>query len=287
VFDSVLNDSNYVSVTVQFNTIGKYFISSDSTNGMWFVDSGYALLTGPQLIKLKGVGAPILGTTTNYVLNQNTNGCGFTIAIAPPDDYLPRTLSSTWRYQYIPPLIGSTGNIDSIDLIVSLSNLTFNGKDYTEYSTSLGDKYYFAKEGSYTYWEYGYPDFDYAGIFDKVDDFIEYIYLKANQPVGTSWESPEIGATYGGAFGLTPKVGIAKSVFTIMSVKKPYTVAGKVFPNVITVKRDIMFKQTGGTYTKLMDGTAMYAKDIGLIDQIINLPGGAIEKVPILRWNIK
>jgi hypothetical protein len=285
--DSVLTDSNYVVINVQFNSVGKYLISSDTLNGMWFVDSGFVTTTGPKQIKLKGAGTPILPITNGFVLNQNTNGCGFSITVLPADNYLPKTLSSTWSFQYKPALIGSSGNIDSFAVIVSLSSITNNGKDYAEFATTLGDNYYFAKEGVYNYWEYGYPDFDYAGIFDKVDDFVEYIYLKANQPAGSTWESPAIGATYGAAFGLTPIVGTTKSVFTVINAKKPYTIAGKTFSNVITVKRDIMFKPTGGTYVKLMDGTAMYAKDIGLIDQIINLPGGGTENIPILRWDIK
>ncbi len=285
--DSVLTDSNYVLINVQFSNIGKYLISSDSQNGMWFVDSGFVTSAGLKQIKLKGFGTPILPIKTSFILNQNTSGCGFSITVLPADNYLPKSLLSTWSFQYKPALIGPTGNIDSFGVIVSLSSINNNGKDYAQFTTSLGDTYYFAKEGVYNYWEYGYPDFDYAGIFDKVDDFVEYIYLKANQPIGASWETPAIGATYGAAFGIPPIVGTTKSVFTIISTKKPYTIGGKTFPNVITVKRDIMFKPTGGTYVKLMDGTAMYAKDIGLIDQIINLPGGGTQNIPILNWDIK
>jgi hypothetical protein len=49
-----------------------------------------------------------------------------------------------------------------------------------------------------------------------------------------------------------------------------------------------MFQETGTTnYIKVMDGTAWYAKGVGLIDQVINLPGGKTENIPLIRWNIK
>lgn len=285
---SVLTDSNYVLINVRFSSKGKYYINTDTVNGMWFIDSGYVLITGQVVIKLKGYGKPVLPNGGTFLMTHNNETCGFSLTTSAADDYLPATNGSTWRYQYIPAMIGNGGaNIDSFDIIVIPPSINFNNKVYFQYATSLLDTFYFAKQAT-DYYEYGTLDFDYTFIFDKEDSFMEYIYLKDNQPVGASWETTELGVSYGAAFGGTSNPGTAKDVFTILSVNQPYTIAGKTFQNVITVRRDIMFKQTGTTsFVKVMDGTAMYAKGYGLIDQAINLPGGLKENIPILHWNIK
>jgi hypothetical protein len=284
--DSVLTDSNYVLINVMFSSSGKYYINTDTINGMWFIDSGFALVTGPTVIKLKGYGIPILPNAGTFLLTHNNEACGFALT-ASDDDYLPATAGSFWRYQYIPAMIGTGGtNIDSFDVTVIPPTINFSNKTYFKFGTSLADTFYFAKQGN-DYYEYSTPDFDYTFVFDQVDSFIEYIYLKSNQPAGTTWESPELGVSYGAAFGGTSKPGIAKDVFTIISVNQPYTVAGTTFQNTITIRRDILFKEAGTTsFIKVLDGTAMYAKGIGLIDQAINLPGGSTQSIPILRWKI-
>jgi hypothetical protein len=286
--DSTLSDSSYVNIHVNFTTTGKYYFTSDTINGMWFLDSGYALVTGPTVIKLKGFGQPILPNVSTYLINNNAQGCGFTITAISAEDYLPSSNASSWRFQYIPAVISAGGaKIDSFDVTVTPPTIPYNGRTYIQYATSLLDTFYFAKQSN-DYYEFGTLDFDYTFIYDKVDNFIEYIYLKTNQPVGTTWESPAVGVSYGGSWGLPSKTGLAKDVFTIVGINQIHTVAGNAFPNVISVRRDIMFQETGTTnYIKVMDGTAWYAKGVGLIDQVINLPGGKTENIPLIRWNIK
>ncbi len=286
--DTTLSDSSYVYIHVNFITTGKYHFTSDTVNNIWFIDSGYALVTGPAVIKLKGFGQPALPVTSTYLINNNAKGCGFSITASSPDDYLPSTNASTWRFQYVPAVLSASGaKIDSFDVTVTPPTILYNGRTYVQYATSLLDTFYFAKQSN-DYYEFGTLDFDYTFIYDKVDNFIEYIYLKTNQPVGTTWESPEVGVSFGGAWGLTSKTGLAKDVFTIVELNLPHTVAGITFQNVIGVRRDIMFKETGATnYTKVMDGIAWYAKGVGLIDQAINLPGGKTENIPLIRFTIK
>jgi hypothetical protein len=286
--DSTLSDSSYVNIYVNFTTTGKYYFTSDTVNDMWFIDSGYALVTGPTVIKLKGFGKPALPITSTFLINNNAKGCGFSITATSADDYLPITEASTWRFQYIPSVLSTNGaKIDSFDVTVTPPTIPYNGRTYIQYATSLLDTFYFAKQSN-DYYEFGTLDFDYTFIYDKVDNFIEYIYLKTNQPVGTTWESPEVGVSFGGAWGLTSKMGLTKDVFTIVEVNTSHSVAGNTFQNVIGVRREIMFKETGtSNYVKVMDGTAWYAKGIGLIDQAINLPGGKIENIPLIRWTIK
>ena len=287
--DSTLSDSSYVNIHVNFTTTGKYYFTSDTINGMWFLDSGYALVTGPTVIKLKGFGQPILPTISNFLINNNSHGCGFTIKADAGDDYLPRTEASTWKYGLDPSLLDNNGlPISSFSVTVTSPLISYNGRDYYQYfSTELKDTYYFAKDGD-NYWAHSTLDFDYTYVFDSPNPFTDYIYLKTNQPINTSWESVPVTVTYGAAWGLTPKTGLAKDIFTIVNISPTYSVGGNIFQNVITVKRELMFQATGTTsYVKLMDGLAMYAKGVGLVNQEISLPGGLIQKIPLLSWTIK
>ena len=286
--DSTLTDSSYVLIHVNFTTTGKYYFTSDTVNGMWFIDSGYTSVTGPTTIKLNGYGQPLLPNVSTFLINSNVQGCGFSITAIAGIDYLPNTSASTWTFQYIPSLLSTSGaKIDSFNVTVTPPSIPYNGKVYLQYATSLLDTFYFSKQ-THDYYEFGTLDFDYTFVYDKVDNFIEYIYLKDNMPVTTTWESPTIGVSFGAAWGLVSKTGTAKDVFTIMGVNQSHTVAGNTFQNVIVVKRELMFEETGSTtFTKEMDGLAYYAKGVGLIDQVINLPNGKTENIPLLHWSIK
>jgi hypothetical protein len=92
---------------------------------------------------------------------------------------------------------------------------------------------------------------------------------------------------FGSFIGATVKPGVAKTVFTIAGVNQTMTIAGKTLTNVITVKREIYFKETGGIgFTKILTGTASYAKGIGMVDQNIVLSGTSSQSVTATNWKI-
>ena len=284
--DSVLTSSNYVSVNVNFTSTGKYFINTDTVNGMWFVDSGYALLVGPAVIKLKGYGKPILPNSTTFIVRFNNEHCAFTISKGLAEDYLPTTTGSFWEFQYLPGLIGGGVPLNNFKVTVARDAILYNGKAYYQYGTSLLDTFYFAKDSG-IYYEYGTPDFDYTGIFDEVGSLFEYPYLNENLLVGGSWESPLCAVTFGQFLGTPSKLGRAKIKFTILTKGQNYTIAGKTVPNTITVKREIYFQADGtSVFNLILDGTIAYARGIGMIDQNINLPDGSLQKIPVTNWKI-
>jgi hypothetical protein len=287
IMDSTLTDSNYVYIQVNFTGTGKYFVGTDTLNGIWFCDSGYALVTGSKILKLKGYGTPILPISNNFLVKFNNEYCSFSCNCTAGSDYLPTTVGSTWTFQYLPGLTTSTGSLDSFNLTVVPQFIPYNGKNYYQYATSLLDTFYYAKLGD-TYYEYGTVDFDYTSIFDGIGTFIEYPYLKDKQPVGTTWESGEETVQFGGFYGTTSTPGLAKTVFTISAINQTFTIAGKTLTGVTTVKREIYFKATGAAgFTKVLSGTASYAKGIGLIDQYIALSSTTAQTIPVIRWNIK
>ncbi len=280
----LVSSKNYAAINVNFTSQGKYKIFTDTVNGMWFIDSGFAVSTGATVIKLKGFGKPILPITTDFIVYFNNNICSFSVSVdgsvigggggsggggggsvgsGTNGDYFPTTSGSSWTYQYIPKL----GNIDTFRVAVPDGLYTIDSLSYARFGTSLLDTFYFAKDGIGNYYAYSTPDFDYTFIFDTIPNyFFAYPFLKESANVADSWETASYGPVWTG--GLK---GDAKAVFTIITKNSPYTIAGNTYQNVINVKRDVMFKPTGSTtWTLMLSGNTFYAKDFGMIDQVFS-----------------
>lgn len=284
--DTALTNNNYILVNVNFTAAGKYKVYTDTVNGMWFIDSGFAVSTGQTSIKIRGRGTPILPKKTNFALIFNNNLCTFSITptgtgsggsgggsggsgSGSNGDYFPTTSGSSWVYQYIPKL----GNIDTFTVRALQKQVQVTGDTllYSQFATRLLDTFYFAKDNKGTYYALSSIDFDYTFLFDSIPNgFLSYPFLKENANVADTWESGEYGKVRLGT-GATAERGVAKAVFTIISKNTtPYTVANKTYSNVINVKRDIMFKPDGATaFRMIISGNSYYAKGFGLIDQVI------------------
>ncbi len=76
---SILDSSNYALIYVNVASIGKYDIRTNVSNGMYFRDSGYFNKTGVQRISLKGVGAPVVPDTTQFVFSFGNSSCVFSV----------------------------------------------------------------------------------------------------------------------------------------------------------------------------------------------------------------
>lgn len=270
VIDQNLTDSNYVVIKVNFTLQGKYKIYSDTINGMWFIDSGFALTTGATTVKLKGYGKPILPNRADFVLTFGSSFCAFSVVTSATGgsgggtstDYFPNTLASNWTYEYLPKL----GTLDTFRSTVTNQTVFFDNMVFKQFDTNpLGEPYYFSKDNAGNYYALSTTDFDYLFLFDSIPNtFITYPFLKDNVAVGTTWESPEYGKVKLGS-----EIGVSKAVFTIMGKGITYNVFSTSYSDVISVKRVIHFKPDGGSYRALIEGTSYYAKGVGLIDQVI------------------
>lgn len=277
IVDTALTNNNYIIVNVNFTAAGKYRIYTDTVNGMWFIDSGFAISAGKTTVKIRGRGTPILPKRTNFALSFNNNLCTFAITptgtggsggsgggTGSKGDYFPTTSGSNWVYQYIPKL----GGADTFTVTVAPQQVQITGDTllYSQFATSRRDTFYFSKDNKGIYYAFSTVDFDYTFLFDTVPKFfISYPFLKENAIVGESWES----GTYAPVWTKGQR-GTAKAVFTIISKNTPYTVANKTYSDVINVQRDIKFLPDNGTaYTTLISGNSYYAKGFGLIDQVI------------------
>ena len=81
VRDSVLNQTNYVTLRVNIVNPGIYKIITGTENGFSFYDSGYILNTGVQSIKLKAIGRPIAVKNTNFLVTFGESFCSFTVPV--------------------------------------------------------------------------------------------------------------------------------------------------------------------------------------------------------------
>jgi hypothetical protein len=277
---ALVTTSNYALINVNFTAQGKYKIYTDTVNGMWFLDSGFAISTGAIVIKLKGYGKPILPKTTAFTIYFNNNVCTFEVSVngsavssgggsgsGSGGDYFPTTVGSSWTYQYIPKL----GTIDTFRVTVAQSQIVRDTLSYAQFGTSLLDTFYFAKDGKGTYYSLSSVDFDYTFLFDSIPNFfISYPFLKESANVGDTWETNEYG-TVKLVSGTTTEYGKAKAVFTVVSKNTTtYTIGGKTYSDVINMKREIKFipNGTGAVYRTLLIGNSYYARNYGLIDQV-------------------
>ena len=286
VKDSVLTDSNYVEVQVNFSATGKYKISTDTSNGFSFLDSGYAFTTGLQSVRLKGTGKPIFVQQTNFSVAFDTSVCMFSINVTdtvPPPivtpvtsaDYFPTSDSSNWTYQF---QNGSTAS-DSIHTAVFGTDATIAGNTYRTFisqQSGVIDTSYYRKGGG-LYYTYG--NFNQFNVYDTVDSKADYIFLKDNVPVSTTWESPEINAT------LASTPGKAKITFTIEGKDIQTTIGNTTIDSVIQVKQEYMFAPSAtGVYQTVTTANFYYAKNIGFIKAETSDPSPVT--LYISRWEI-
>ncbi len=274
VVDQAMGDSNYAIINVTFTKQGKYKIFTDTVNGIWFIDSGFALTTGATKIKLKAYGKPILPNTVDLALTFGSSVCSFPVSATltgsagSNTDYFPNTTNSTWTYELLPTTSPGT---DTFRITVTDETSLVDNNLFKKFALTPGnDPYYFSKDNLGNYFAYSTIDFDYTYIFDDPPtSYISYIFLKDNVPVGTTWETQELGG-----LKLNGQSGVAKASFAIMGKDVTHAVLGTTYSNVINVKRTILFKPDGGTsFVTVLEGNSYYAKGFGLVDQVFVISG--------------
>ncbi|MBC7651815.1 MAG: hypothetical protein H7101_08705, partial [Deinococcales bacterium] len=245
VMDSVLTDSNYVTITATITKPGNYKIYSDTVNGFWFRDSAFVLTAGVKTFKLKGYGKPILPKTANFTVLFNASACLFSITVtttaggggggntptAPSGDYFPITPNSNWTYDYTsnPP--------DTIRYTSKNFTATVNNKVYRIFTTNLGDTLAYRKDslqGEY---------FAYSR-FANDSRPLDYKFLDDKLPVNSFWETDTI-STVALGFPTTYKIR-----FTIDAKNASYIINGNALDSVIKVKQEVFIQVPGGLFTK-------------------------------------
>jgi hypothetical protein len=269
VKNTALNGTNKVDIKVNVTTIGTYNISTTPINGMTFSGTGALAVTGVQIVTLTGSGTPVNSGSITVSITAGGTSCTFPVVVtdaAPPllDDYFPRTVNSNWSYDYdddlstpaptdtllqkvISQTFASSGNTYNIFMITDDASAGFDTAGY--YRRSGGDYYLFTEMGNY------------LGL-DSNSQWMEFIFLKDNQPVGTAWNTNQFVLSQ---LGLSFTLRIA---FTILQKDISVTVNGVTYPNTIIVQEK--YEQfAGGTWNDMTPSVGYYknyyAKGVGLI----------------------
>lgn len=287
-----VGDSNYALVNVKFTAQGKYKITSDTVNGLWFIDSGFATQTGALLVKVRAKGKPILPQKSDFVLTLNGSVCTFSLSSANPganNDYFPNTFGSSWTYRFVPPLQTppnwfTTTVLTNTYRIDTLTYFEFQQVD----SMNNKSSYYFAKDGKGNYYAYSTIEFDYTTVLDSIvpvtKSYVSYPFMKESANVGENWTVSQPGTSW-----YKGQSGTSQAVFTVIQKGTPYVAGGTTYSDVIAMKREIQFKASGSTtgFAKIAEGTAYYARGTGLVDQVFPRSGGTTQAITLKTATIK
>lgn len=267
--DTALNTTNYVLAKVNFTATGKWLIKSDSVNGVWFIDSGYTTTLGEQTLKIQGYGKPILPIFFNLTLYYNTSSCTFTCNSSVPiiRDYFPTTQNSFWVYY-------SSTIRDSMYASVLPTTTTINGLVYDRLElytplTNTRDTLPYRKDGAGNYYRY------FAVTTGPNRD---YIFLKDNVAVGTTWESPIVNLVY---LGIPTQ---AKLKFSVLERNVMATVNSRTFDSVIKIKEEWQYL-ISGSFQTVNTNEHWFAKNIGQIN-FVQVNPLSPQTISIRRWRV-
>ena len=227
-----LTSANTVQIQVNVATAGSYNISTNTVNGITFTKSGIFTTTGVQTILLTGTGIPINSGAQPFTVTFGTSTCNFNVTfqpgVMPSNDYFPLTVGSNWTFSRV-------NGTPSDDVFFKVIGYTpaINAKTYNTieahsvpFTGQAFDSGFYRKPGG-DYYQY----IDYSKVL-QFDNPVtgEFIFLKDNVPVNTTWTSPTISGT----LGTIPVTGFIK--MTILAKAVPVTIGGFNFPDVIKVQ---------------------------------------------------
>lgn len=285
VANAVLGVSHTVQIQITTTVAGAYNISTNTVAGFSFSGSGNATL-GLQQITLSASGTPTASGPQTFTVSFGTSTCTFIVNVLP-NDYYPRTTGSNWSYEIDDDPLDSLIRYVIPNTVSALGN-TFNiflSNDGTGQDSS---GYYRRNAGDYFEW------FD-AGGYMGYDNpvWAEYIMVKDNVPVGTTWKSGAFSGvvTNGGA----PSNLSTRFSYKILQKDIPVTLTtstGTVtYENVIIVEEKIELN-IGGTWTDITSsldfyGKSYFARGIGLIKyEAFNAANALLGQQELRRYQI-
>jgi hypothetical protein len=262
VANKVLNDSNYIEVTVNVAVPGSYTIMTDTVNGYYFRGQGSFANAGNSTVKLKGSGKPLVAGTDNFLVMYDSSFCDVSVTVLPAGTtpppagtgfYFPLTNNSWWSYD--------DGSSDTLKQTV-VGTVTLSGKSYSRFVTTdefgSSDTAFYRRDASNSYYQYMSTD-AFAGLpITFSQPFLEILFLKESLTTNATWNSDHAASLSGIPFTLRFK-------FTVINNNASMTVNGKNFTNVYHIR---LQGQTGSFGTFTDSGTPQdfyYAKGVGLI----------------------
>jgi hypothetical protein len=272
--DTSLTAGNYLVVKINFTATGKWFVYSDTVNGVWFRDSGYTTKLGTHVVQIRGFGKPILPIDADITLYYKNSICHLSLPCIPGigvtrvyRDYFPTSHFSNWQYF-------STALNDTLHAKILPSDSVINGLTYSRLElhtpiTNTRDTLHYRKDGLGNYFRY------YAVTTGANRDFI---FLKDYEPVNTTWESPIVNINY---LGFPTQ---AKLKFTILDRNVRVNLNSKNFDSVIRVKEEWQYL-ISGSFQTINNNEHWYAKNIGQIN-FLQFSSTSPVNINLRRWRV-
>lgn len=253
-----MDASNTVEILVNVTTLGTWDVSTGLSNGVRFSGSGSFTTIGLQSIVLTGTGIPVQTGTYNY--RAGSVGCKFPITFTAGTvtsnckacNYFPYCDGSS--YTYI-DTTASGVNPPVTQNLTYLSDSIIDGKIFKKFSVtnSAGNTYYNCTGGVST--SIVLNGISIGGITIPV---VKLVMLKANSPVGTTWQ--DTISLAGGTNAIYTSSIAAKGISR--------TVLGTVFNDVIQVHQEGALLVPGLGTTPFSSGDYYFAKDVGLVENL-------------------
>lgn len=279
------SSQNTATIQVNVTTAGTYSIATSAVNGVTFSVSGTFASTGTQNVTLSASGTPTATGSFNVPVTAGSSTCSFSFTVVS-SDYYPRTANSNWSYEF---------DDDATDTLLR--------KVITQTKSALGNTYnifmetvdatigfdssgYFRRSGGdyYQYVDLGFV----FGLNESV--WGEYIFLKDNVAVNTSWTS----AVFGGSYTYTDGSGThtvpikVRAKETIQQKDVSITVNSVAYPFTIVVKEEYEYSFDAGATWNLSDVYAInnYTRGVGLIKWQVFDSMGSVVKQEIKRYQV-
>lgn len=252
-----MDASNTVEILVNVTTAGTWNVSTGLTNGVKFTGSGTFASVGLQSIILTGTGIPI--QTGTFTFRAGSAGCKFPITFTAGTitanckacNYIPYCDGST--YSYIDTTSGGVTPVTQN--LTYLTDSIMYGGIYKKFAVtgSAGNTYYNCTGGVSTS-----VVLNGISIGGTTIPVVKMVMLKANSPVGTTWQDTiSLGAGSNAIF---------TSVISAKGISR--AVLGTTFNDVIHVQQLGSIVIPGLGNTPFSTGDYYYAKDVGLIESL-------------------
>ena len=270
IVGKTLTDSNYIDVSVMVQTKGTYSVLTDTVNGYFFKGTGNFSHTGPNTIRLKGVGSPVSSGTDDFIILFDSTLCPVSITVTDSSsggtgggtgssgDHFPLTANSYWTYD----------NALSLDTVKTINSYqtTISGYVYRAFVDSDAfdalDTFYYRKSNN-DYFENtltsAYTGNGKASFFD-IPQRTDIKFLQENIATGQGWTSPDYSGTVSGN---PTKIHY---VFTCSNSNATVSYNGQTYTNVYQITTKCFLSIMGSQFVD--EGiliTRYFGKGVGLI----------------------
>lgn len=258
--DTVLTNSNTVSVQVNVSVPGAYAVTTNTVNGYKFSASGNFTTTGSQTLVLAGSGKPLAAGTNLFSLTNASGSCSFSITVTATGgsttsgQYFPLTQANWWTYDD-----GVDPN-DSTKHLVS-GTATFSGKTYervivTDVTGPL-DTLYFRRDAATSTYFQSISTSEFSAFVQMPQSNIEFMFLKDALNTNDTWNT-DFSATVSGV------PATLRLKFTVINANTNANVNGKAFTKVYQLRSQVQVGM-GGIFTDLQSADLFFAQGIGRI----------------------